>query len=303
MSATGQARSVTLPHWLTLALAVLFVSSSAIITRFTEGGAMAVAGWRLAIATALLLLWGPARRGVKDVSRGDLMRTAVAAFFLAVHFGAWIASLRLVPVAVSVVLVSTHPVFVAGLRAAFGERPSLFEATGIAVALAGLVWMTGAGASDGATLYGCALAVLGAAALAVYLVIGSGVRQRVPTTAYLVLVYGMAGAGLLITQTAAGGRLMPPSALDAALYLALALVPTIGGHGLFAHAVGHVRPVVVSICFLAEPVVATLLAIPVFGEQPGPRTIAGGLMVLAGLALVTVAGAGRRVADTCPDSL
>lgn len=303
MPSSGHVRSVALPHGLILSLAVLFVSSSAVITRFTEGGAMAVAGWRLTIATGLLLLWPPARSGVGRVSRRDLIRILVCASFLAVHFGAWIASLRLVPVAVSVVLVSTHPVFVAALRALSGERPSPAEAAGIVAAMAGLAWMTGAGATDDAALYGCALAALGAVALAVYLVVGSGVRQRVPTTAYLVLVYGTAGGGLLVAQAVAGGGVLPPRPLDAVLYLALALVPTIGGHGLFAHAVGFVRPVVVSVCFLAEPVVASLLAIPLFGEYPGPRTLAGGAAVLAGLALVTLAGGGRRVANTAPDSL
>jgi drug/metabolite transporter (DMT)-like permease len=263
---------------------------------------MAVAGWRLSLAAALLFLWPPARSGLGGVGRRQLAMGALAAFFLAVHFGTWIASLRMLPVAVSVVLVSTHPVFVVALRAVNGQRPCLAEGGGVALALAGLVVMSGpfVQLTPDARL-GAALALSGGAALAVYLVIGSGVRRHVATPSFLLLVYGVAGLGLLGSQLVAGGSILPPRPVDGLLYLALAIFPTIGGHGLFAHAVGHVRPVVVSMCFLSEPVVSTLLAIPFFGEVPSPSVWLGACLVLAGLGAVTMSGA--RPTETPGDTL
>jgi len=283
-----------------LLLAILFVSSSAILIRVTEAAPLSVAGWRLGLATLILLLLPGARAGLKGLETRDLARVALAGLFLAAHFGAWIASLRLLPIAVSVLLVSTHPLFVLGLRTFAGELPRLHEFLGVTLALCGMAVMQLIGRTPedpvafSTYTLGVAMALAGAAALAGYLVIGADVRTRLRTTSFLVLVYGIAAIALFGFLLGAGGRPLPPNAREAGIYILLALGPTLGGHGLFAYSVGHLRPVIVSAAFLAEPVMATLLAIPFLDEVPNTRTVLGGLLILAGLALVVLPGASER---------
>src|SRR5437667_366547 len=81
----------------------------------------------MAIATALLL--PPALvfrwREIASLARNDLGLLAAGGLCLAVHFGAWITSLKYVPIATSVVLVNSHPLFVVIASYFFlGERPA-----------------------------------------------------------------------------------------------------------------------------------------------------------------------------------
>ncbi|HEY3269408.1 MAG TPA: DMT family transporter [Armatimonadota bacterium] len=277
-----------------LAAAVICVSSSAILTRFTDASPISVAGWRLGIAAALLALWPSAWVGLRTVSLPDLSRSAVASVFLAAHFGAWIASLRMLPVSVSLLVVSTHPIFVMAFRIAAGDWPSLAEAVGALAAFAGVsVMYASSHAQTGSTFVGrpetgFALALAGAIALAGYLLIGANVRRRLRTSSYILLVYSLSALALFGFLQGAGGHISAPVPHDLRVYLALALIPTLGGHGLFAFAVGRLRTIAVSTAFLMEPVVATLIAIPVLHEIPSRNALLGGALVLVGLVMVVL---------------
>jgi drug/metabolite transporter (DMT)-like permease len=75
--------------------------------------------------------------------------------------------------------------------------------------------------------------------------------------------------------------------------LALALVPTIGGHGLVNKSLRSLPAPTVGLFLLGEPVGASILAYLVFGEMPGAWTLAGGAIVLAALALHSALGVRR----------
>lgn len=67
--------------------------------------------------------------------------------------------------------------------------------------------------------------------------------------------------------------------------LLLALIPQVIGHTALNWALGHLRVVTVGLVVLGEPVIATLLAIPVLGETPPVGVLIGGPLVVAGVAL------------------
>lgn len=272
-----------------LPIAILCIASSSILHRFTSGHPVSVAGWRCALAALILFLWPATRKGLGTISRADFLRSALAAVLIALHFGTWIGSLRLLPVSVSILLVNTHPVFVLLFRALGGQRPSQYEVAGVGLSLMGIVLMQDwTGSMPRSFLAGSFLAIAGAATLAGYLVAGDSVRQRVRTPTYLFVVYTIAAFSLFASLIFAGYSVALPDLKEFSLYMAIAVIPTLGGHGLFAYALGHVRSVVVAMAFLAEPILATLLAIPIFQEIPGPRIVLGGALILSGLALVTL---------------
>ena len=282
-----------------LLIAILCVATSPLLTRGTQGAPAAVAAWRLGIASVILLFVPGALRGI---DRAGARWGIPAAVFLALHFGAWIASMRLLPLSVSVILVSCHPLFVMPARWALrGERPTRAEVTGALVALLGLVVMQGAVNTAGSgSAAGVVLALFGAFCLAAYLLLGAEARRTMPTRSYALFVYSLSAVLLTAWTLARGEPIIPPSTSEWYLYAALAILPTIGGHGLFAWAVGHVRPVVVSVSFLGEPVIASLLAIPIFGEVPGPRIVLGGAILLIGLAVVAANAEKKDSVDPTP---
>lgn len=277
---------------------MLAVSWAAIFVRLADAPPLAVAAWRLALASAPLLVMNAVRRA-PPLPRGELPTLVLAGVALALHFGTWISSLALTTVASSVALVTTQPVWVALLSALWlKERPRPLTLAGMAVALAGSVVIAGTdfGTSPRA-LWGDALALLGAVFAAVYLVIGRRVRERVELTRYIGVVYPVAAVGLLAAAALAGAPLYGYPAQTWLFLAALALVPQLLGHSLLNWALKHTSAGLVSIAILGEPVFSTLLAVPLLGEVPGPARVVGGVVVLVGVALA-VRGESRPLPAT-----
>lgn len=269
-------------------LAVLAVSAAAIFIRLAQAPALALAFWRNVAAAGLLL-------PVLVVTRSRLPRgrawgpTLASAVALACHFGLWIASLDHTSVAASVVLVCTQPIFVTFLAWLFlKERTSPLGVVGILLAVAGTT-VIGADSSFGASAsFGNVLAIGGAVAVALYVLLGRSLRStgEVGLWAYAVVVYGVAGALLGIVCLAVDVPLSGYSAETWAWIGAVALGPQILGHTLFNWALRYVKASVLSSTILIEPLISTLLAWAILVEVPGPLTLAGGVVVLTGVALV-----------------
>jgi drug/metabolite transporter (DMT)-like permease len=296
-----------------LVVAVLAISTSAILVRWSEAPSLVKAFYRVLFMTLLLAPLAFTRYGgaLRSLSRRDLLVAGVSGLALALHFATWFESLRWTSVAASVTLVQSQPLFVAvGAALLLDERIGRTKALGIAVALSGMVVMSlgdflAGTASGPRPLYGNALAVVGAFTVAVYYLAGRSLRQRVPLVPYVVVVYGVCSVVLLalvVAESLSGGGV---DALDSALFgypprewllfLAMAVGPGVFGHTVINWALAHLESAVVSVSLLGEPVGSTVLALVLLpGEVPGPFTVLGGAVVLCGIYVTTRA----RVADT-----
>jgi drug/metabolite transporter (DMT)-like permease len=250
---------------------------------------LVIAFYRMAITTALLL--PPAlvfrRKEIASLARGDLGLLMLGGLCLAIHFGAWITSLKYIPIATSVVLVNSHPLFVVIASYFFlGERPTSRSLIGTAIGLAGMVVISHDALGDlQLAMKGDGLALLGALAVVGYFIIGRKARARVSLLGYVTPLYAACSLLLLICVLIAGNSLGPYGVSTWAYLIALAVVPTIIGHTVFNWAIKHVRPTAISVAFLGEPVVAGVLALIFFGQRPPLATFIGGAFVLAGVYL------------------
>jgi drug/metabolite transporter (DMT)-like permease len=114
------------------------------------------------------------------------------------------------------------------------------------------------------------------------------VRPRVAIGTYSVLVYSSSALLLLIVNLAAGNPFFGYSATDWLVFAALAAVPTICGHTLINWSLKYLPAGVISVSALGEPVIATILAIPLLSEIPGSLQLAGGLLVVLGIAIFQI---------------
>lgn len=270
-----------------LVLAVLTVSWAAILVRLCDAPALAIAFYRLFLSSLLILPWAWVRRESSS-DRGAHVVAVLAGVMLAVHFASWVTSLTLTSVASSVVLVSTHPVFTALLSPILlRERPGRLSWAAVALSVFGTVVLVGADFHGGGrALLGDALALVGAASYALYLVLGRSIRTRIAFPRYLVVVYGTATAVVLAMAVAGGVRLHGfPSATWLWLVL-LAIGPNSIGHSLLNWSVRRLRALTVNLAVLAEPVLATLYAAVLFGELPGGSFYAGAALIVTGGGLV-----------------
>jgi len=270
-----------------VAVGVLAVSAAAIFIRLAEAPAIAVAFWRCTLGAAVLL--PPAIVRKEKFPRGRTLYIGmVSGVALGAHFGFWISSLDYTSVAASVVLVSTQPVFVAILAyLLFGERTSPLSLAGILVALAGTAVIASDGSVGSAALLGNALALIGAVAVAVYVLIGRSSRTGgVGVLPYSIVVYSAAALTLLPVALFLHVRLWGYSGETWFWLWAITLGPQIMGHTVFNWTLRYVEASIVSGTILAEPVVAALLAWLILAEKPGLPTILGGAVVLVGLFLL-----------------
>lgn len=271
-----------------LLLAILAISTGAPFVRWAQPApALAIGALRVGIAA--LLLFGAGWRDVGSLRRiapRDRKWVALSGTLLALHFGAWIASLQLTSTAASVALVCTNPIFAALFGTLLGDRVTRREIAGIAVAAAGCAVLAGGDWQlGGDALAGDGLALIGAASGAGYLVVGRRLRASVPLLPYLGVVNAIAAVALVGAALFAGIHV---AALPARVYVASAggaFVASFIGHSLLNAAVRTTPTHLVTLAVLGEPIGASLLTWAVFGEQPSIHAAIGGAIVLVGIAL------------------
>jgi drug/metabolite transporter (DMT)-like permease len=280
---------------LVLALAVGGISVAAPLIRLSDAHPLAIAIWRLAFALLVILVFLARSRGWEQwarLGRADLGLAAVAGVMLALHFWAWNTSIDLTTIAASVVLVNLQPLLVALFSALWlRESPTHMQWSGIGVALLGAIVIPLAGSASALPgsnpVLGNALALIGAVTAAAYYLAGRRLRQKLDLWAYVTLVYGTALATLLLIAAAGAVPVLGQPPKELIIFAGLALGPMLLGHTGFNWALRYLPAYVVSLAVLGEPVGATLLAalLPGIREIPPPLVIAGGVLVLIGIAL------------------
>jgi drug/metabolite transporter (DMT)-like permease len=276
--------------YVTLSVSVLFVSFGSIFVRLAAAPPLAVSFYRVALASLLLLPFaGPqARRSWPALDARRRVLLIGAGLALALHFATWIASLSYTTVASSVLLVNTAPLFTVVLSQVFlHEKPSATVLAAIPLAILGAALIAyGDWTGSPGSLLGNGLALFGAVMVAVYQVVGRGLREALPLDAYILGVWGTATLALAALARGFGVPLAGYPTKTWTAFLALAVVPTLGGHGLVNKSLRSLPAPTVGLFLLGEPVIASLLAWILFHETPGAWTLSGGAIVLAALGLV-----------------
>jgi len=274
-----------------LGVAVVAVSTSAILVRWSQAPSTVKALYRVVFMTALVAPVA-ARRNREDfarIGRRDLLVAGLAGAALAAHFASWFASLDYTSVAASVTLVQTQPLFVAvGAYLLLGERVTRLTVVGIVIAVIGAAVMslgqpTGTEQAALDPPLGNALALFGAVMAAGYVLSGRSLRQRIALFPYVTVVYAVCSVVLLAIVLARGRPLFAYPAREWVLFLGMAIGPGIFGHTVVNWALEHLESSLVSVSLLGEPVGSTILALVLLSEVPDPITIVGGTVVLGGI--------------------
>lgn len=276
--------------YIILFIGVLSVSFAAVFIRLADAPPLVIAAYRLGIASVILIPFASMRFGktLKKLSRSDILLVLLSGVFVALHFALWITSLSYTSIASSVVLVTSHPVFVAVISYfLWGERLNRLAVLGIIVALVGVVFINYSGFSlHPQALFGDLLALLAAFFMGAYLVIGRQLRARINIWHYLAVIYTCAAIILLLAAVVSGQSLVGYSSATYTMLILLALVPQLIGHSSLNVAVRMMPVILVSVAILGEPVLATALGYFILGEWATTGEIVGGLLTLAGIFIV-----------------
>jgi drug/metabolite transporter (DMT)-like permease len=269
-----------------LAFSVLCLSSSSIMVRLSSAPVLIIALYRL-LFTAGFAFW--LRRGFKEpapVWRRALLRDILlAGVFLALHFVFWFTSLRYTSVSSSVLFTNQQVIFVLLFSCVvLREKLPPKALGGIALALGGCVAVAGGDLFAGG-LWGDFLALISGFCVAVYFILGRLIRREVDTWTYTLLVSAMAAAALIPAAGLSGAAWWNYPLSDWLLFVFLALLPGIAGHGILNWSLKYLPAPLVALSILGETVGASLLALLFFTEGLDGYQLLGGGMILGGIYL------------------
>lgn len=276
-------------------LAVLFVASfffatSTIFIRFaTEASAMSLTFFRLFIAALVMVIFSSARRNLRSLPTRDLVLVAVSGVFLSLHFATFIFAVKETTIANATFLVNTSPVMLAVLSPLIiKERTTSREALSVLVATVGVILVADAGNGFRAFGFADLSALLAAFFVAQYTLVGRYLRTSgVSTSCYTSYVYSAAAlVALLMVGILGEHTFRLYDAQNVVAILGLALLPTAVGHSLYNYSLGSVKTVTANLFPLMEPILASLFAIPLFGEVPNPFQVAGYTLILLAVTIV-----------------
>lgn len=266
-------------------LGVLAMSTASIMIRMSGAAALVIAFYRV-LFTSLMAsgLAAPAALGsLAGLSRRDLVMMGISGLFLALHFGFWITSLGYTSISSSVLFTNLQVLFVMVFSLIFlKERLGRIATLGVLGALAGSMIIAGGDFQSG-KLAGDLLALASGLFVAIYYLIGRRLRARVPVWTYTALVSAVAALALLVACLAGDYPLIGHRYQDWLLFILLAAVPGIAGHGALNWSLKHLKAPLVSVSILGESVGASILAFFIFGESLAWYQAAGGLLILGGI--------------------
>ena len=288
--------------WL-IVLGVSAVSTSAPLIRYAAAPAFAIAFWRNAMATGLMVPYAlaTARDELRGLTPRERRLALLSGLLLALHFATWIPSLSFTSVASSTALVATQPVWAALIARWQGDRVPALGWAGIWVSVAGAALLTGIDVSFSArALTGDLLALVGGMFAAAYVTVGAEVRRTVTTTVYTTVCYATTAALLLLLLVVTRTPVLGYDARTWVALVALTVAAQLLGHSVFNRVLKTTSPTVVSIAILFEIVGATVLAAVFLDETPRLLALPAALLIVAGVVAVIKAGERRPSVAAVP---
>jgi drug/metabolite transporter (DMT)-like permease len=272
-----------------LLLGIIAISTASIFIKLCDAPALIISTYRMVLASLILMPWASNQKVWEGWEKKDVAWLIFSGILLSLHFAFWIASLKYTSVASSVVLVTTHPIFVGiGSWLFLKERLGLNLILGIGLSVigSGLIGYGDMALSKEA-LMGDGLALLGALAASGYFLVGRKMRKNQDLLAYIFPVYSTAGLVLIVLSLFFQKPFFGYSTTNYLFFLLLAIVPQLIGHTTFNWALKYLPASMVSITILGEPIGSTILAYFILGEGLTFWKILGGVSIFIGI-LITL---------------
>ena len=248
-------------------------SSGGLFIKEIHAGATSITVLRCLFAAAWL---APFVRGRRFPRPGDM---AVAVVLFAVMLGMFVGSTKETTAANAIFLQYTAPAYVIALSPwLLGERLRRQDLSALAICLAGVVILF-AGNRGSGDVAGLAMGAASGLFFALMLVWLRRLRYADPIAITFVNCLGVA----ILLAPLPG--VWDVEARDLGLLVLMAAVQFALPYVLFSRGLQRVRSAEASLLALIEPVLNPIWVVLFFGEEPTAATLAGGAVILLGLAL------------------
>jgi drug/metabolite transporter (DMT)-like permease len=196
----------------------------------------------------------------------------------------YLVGLRITTAFAAALLAATIPVFTAGLAVLFRvEKASVRTGLGLALALAGVLWLTGVGRVD----VGAIVIALNCLSYSLYIVFSKRVVERVGALTLVTWLFTWGAvmlAPLGMVQLVRGAATYDARAWGLVAFVVV--VPTIVAYLANAWALGRSSPTLVTAYIYLQPVLAALLQWVQLGEPVEARALVAAGFILVGVGIV-----------------
>ena len=279
-------------HLLAL-LGVLSISFSAVFVRLAAVSPVTATFYRAAYALPVLaVLWLAQRRGDRRAI-GERWVAVAAGVILAVDLSLWHESIAMLGAGLGTVIANVQVVFVAiAAWFLYRERPSSGRVAMIAIVLVGVALSSGLGRADAygdRPIAGAAVGVLAGLSYAAFLLVYRYAnRTPGPRSGPLLDSTGGMAVGALATVPFDPRFTLTPHASAQLWLVLLALGSQVIGWLLIGTALPKLPAIETSVLLLGQPVFAVVWGVLIFGERLSALQWIGSVVVLAGVALLSV---------------
>ncbi len=282
-------RIAALPY-LALGSGIICLSFSAFFVRWSQAAGPVAAFYRMLFASLLLTPIVLPRLSAQSASLGRrwALFPIVGGLFSALDFTFWSIAVTLTTAANATLLGNASPLWVALFALlVFREKLGRMFWFGLGLTLSGAVLVVGSdfllhpafGTGDSFALIS-SLFYAG-----VFLAMQRG-RETLDPLTYTWIAVCTTTLGLLLVNLALNNPLTGYPLRVWLIFLASAVFSQILGYLSMSYALGHLPASVVAPTMIGQPVLTTILAIPLLAEIPTLWQAAGGVLVLAGVYLI-----------------
>ena len=285
-------KNKSVPAYIALGIGILSLSFSAMFIRWANAPGPVTAFYRLFFSVFILLPFIlPKIKSNPSIRSRSMIFPLLAGLFTACDLGLWTSALSYTTAANATLLGNTSPLWVAlGTWLILKQKLSPAFWRGLAFALLGAALIMGTdfilhprfGIGD-------VMATFTGFFYGGYFLFTEQSRTTFDPVSHIWFVGIGASISLFVINMALGYSLTGYERNTWLVFLATALISQLIGYMSLAYALGHLPASVVSPTMILQPVVTTLLAIPLLGEIPSIWQGIGGVIALIGIYIVNQA--------------
>ena len=275
-----------------LVVGAVAVGASTIFVRLSDLAALPSAFLRPLLAVPVLVVWMQLRAGRPGAARRpsgiiDHARLLLAGAFFGGDLAFWHLAIHHTSVANATLLANTAAIHVtvAGWLF-FGRRTTRLFLAGMGLAILGSACLlSGTLRFSPENLDGDLYGLITALFLTAYMLAIERLRAEFDTATIMTWTSIGTAAVLFPVAMATGDAMISQTVFGWGMLLGLALVSHAAGQGLIAYALAHTPVAFATVGLLLETVAAAALAALILGEALSAWQVAGGAIVMAGIAL------------------
>lgn len=278
--------------YLALAAAVLALSITPFFIRWANAPGPVTVFFRVVAALVVLAPFfvRSIRREPLKVDRLTLLAPALGGLCMALDLISWSTGVQYTYVSTATLLGNTSPLWVALIAwLVFKEKLKSSFWIGMGLAFAGAVAVVGPDVfirPDARMAIGDALGIASGLFYAGYLLAGQVGRRTSAAIRYLWLMNAASAVVMFVYIALRGWSFVDYSGKTWLIFLGAGLLAGVLGYYSVIYALGHLPASIVSPTLLIQPVLVSILGIPLVGEIFQPLQWAGAAAVLAGVYVI-----------------